>query len=1437
MPRNYDTTGKLVGNTPENLTGATPANRVGGYLPGTAQPTGTKFMAYGESGTSDAFNRAFAGVSAQNDLQQMTLSQPNVVPCTFDYTILNAAAGPGLGLDMSAAGGATIDIDTSAAGVMYAYIGMVKDLTLHGMPFNVSHNPAHAVRANARVRQVFDTVTYDAAPMFAAASTVSTTLALPTEVAPLANLQSSLAAAGSTFNRDSISGVTWANYHALPGAFIRVSDVLNRGWYQIASIDAAGTTATLMKNAAKRIPAGTFVDGGAPAWTGHLGTLFTTPGGQGFYVFDVDTANGWVYVHTFTGPNWAAGSVNDIYALTDGLVLTNAASGDSFAVDFTGRAIEDVGEPLVMDTGAGTGTYDIYCPPGFVPMGTSGTHACTIDFTAALDNAGGATDRYFLNIGIHAPTEDIYNSLTASGLALRAPAMQHLNARSDLAEISQRSGAGDLKVRVTNHSADAYNVPQIAVYEESTAVPMMWVSDTGWIYNGNASADESVAPYDAYLSTAVSVQKNIIMGQLQNEGVNSARLLNQGRMTFTGNNINFLEDVWLSTAGLTHKVAAASPVLTAGVDYTIAASKTFFVYYEASSRDIKAHFDASNITFSDYYAAGAAPYPTGGDVILGWFTTDAGSNVTSIGSSKAVARIDSVLPITVGTDGEANFSGWNSAVAFVRQYNVFLANSGVTSDFNFKYELRAISDTTVVTEIDLTDLDVDLVIDGGSHTHTWTPGGAARSFFKVENDVANVTIRNFDVFSSWAGNNGFAFLRVTPPGAGGGTLERIHIQSVREVGSSVSDHFYYQDGVGTTLVKKLHIEDVYWTSALTGIHVSGAAGTHYLGEYVIENFFFVAGDTAAAYGIYIHLVADALTQNTPLARREITGCHLRLDSNPAGGGDEFDYGILVGGPTADHTVIRDCSVYDYKIDGITLGAPNCSVSGKTLVDHTGGGTVSTGRAISVNATGCVVDGATVAGHNGALACIYLTSAGNSKILNTRVDQSSGSVGTIGVYVDGSVGCEVRGCTFVGRVGDAAEQAILANSSGTVVTSNTVTGWEAAGFGVIALTSATADYVVISNNSVDGTCNGPALSVTAAVDGLLATGNTFLPAEGNGITLANVGVANARISDNHISCAQDTGEALSVGAAVATLSITGNRFLNTNGTQTSNVVELDGAFVTFSGNHIEANGVSASALNMDAATLRAVISGNMFLNLASPQTVDLVTLDGTDVTFANNHLEVNGASNATSALGVAAAATRAKIRGNSFANLDNTHTAEVVRLDGGYTTFSDNSIDAPGVGGGGPPTTVALAVDQSATNTVICNNTIVSSHAVPLDPVVRLDGQVGVFSGNYVEGQSHDQSIVDVDTTGQEWAITGNTIVCTEQAAGANVPCLYAGGAQGTISGNVLSGLYDTVGREMLRVGGTKYVIIGNCFENNAGGQLYADAGGSSIYVAGSNVST
>jgi hypothetical protein len=1037
MPKTYKTTGALIGNTPYDLTNDSPSNRVGGLLPGTAQPTGTKFISYGESGTSTAFNRAFNGLSAQSDLQQMVNSFYNAIPCTFDHTLIP-------GLDLSAGADATIDIQTLAGGIgpMYAQVGPFLDQVM-GNPFCISHGATHPNRAGARVRQQLANVIYQGAAYYDAAFAVKTAAATyPVEIAPLCAISARSPGIGSTcFDRDGIvPGVTLSSLYVYPGAFVEISGPINPGWYQVIDVVDSDRKAILMNTAAKRIPVDTWVPS---PWivTPYGGHLFTTPGGQGFYVYDYDDTNGYLYVHPWTGAPRTVGAVNDVHTLADGDVLTNAASLESCAVDLSGgRTIQDVGAPLVFDTTVAVGAtrFDFYAPPGFVPIGTPAPNTVLIDYGAFPLDGGVATDLYTLNIGIHAGTESINRSFFEAGFALHpTPQTEVLNARANLGEISQPGANNDRKVRVTAHDADTAIIPQVSVFTNAGAL-VHWVNSEGWIYNDTAGASEAVAPFDAYKSRSVSVQRNIIGGQAITEAEHTGRLLNDPVWTTPGASqlVNATADFYIATAGEIVEIAAASPLLT-GPPWN--AGTTYFIYYDVATGTVLATDTPAAILFSDFPdPAAAQAYPVGGDVLLGWFTTGGGGVVLEVHPTAKFAKGEVKLPLTVGSGLDSNFTNISEAIAFVTQQATFVTAGGsATEDFNFQATIRLTSDITVTAATGITALDT-LVIDGDGHTLIWAPA-AVTDVFNVDGDATYLEVKNLVVDHDDSTAAGHAFLQANPATAHC-TVNKLVFKNITYTATSgYPAHFLQIDSGGNNIsMELLEIKDVNWESTAHSINIDGVtAGNVNLGAWDIDNFRFYARANAVTQAAINIRLDNALAATYSKALRKIQNCHLHCESTVAG--DAFGYGVYIAGAHADHAKILSTHIYDAAASPIYSDAPYFLVGQGCYIDNSACTVVPAGPAISINEVDASVRSTQIVDYDG-VNYVSFAAAASRGVIGPEVNVTAATKTPTGPgFLVGSDKSTVKECTFTSSmVNDGAVAAF--GVDGGMCFDVMVTGW-------------------------------------------------------------------------------------------------------------------------------------------------------------------------------------------------------------------------------------------------------------------------------------------------------------------------------------------------------------------------------------------------------------
>jgi len=1083
-------------------------------------------------------------------MHQMINSFYNAVPCTFDSTILS-------GLDLTGGAAANLDIATAVGatiGPLYVNVGLFLDQVM-GQPFSVTHGPAHTYRAGAKVRQQLAAagVTYDAGAMFNANSTLTLALTQPTEVAPLAHLFGTLSpgAGANVFERDGISGLgAFSAMDVYPGAYVKISGTVNPGWYQIVEIDGTGRKAVLMKTAAKKIPIDTFVP--AP-WVGgpYTGHVFQTAAGQYFYVFDYDydagSGEGYLWVHPWTGVPWTTGQVNNIYALADNDVLTNAASGETCQVDFTARAIEDVGEPIVFDTSvaaASTG-FDFYCPPGFVPIGTAG-HTVAVNFAAALDG-GAATDLYRLNIGVHAATEDMYRYLSESAFAVSStPQMEHLNARASLGEISQPGTNSDKKVRVTAHNADLWDEPQVAVYNASGA-PVAWTNEDGWTYNAVApAATEKVAPFDAYRSASVSIQRNIIEQQTGNELTNAGRLLSDPGFSTPGASpdIDAANDFFVSTAGVTAQISAASPLITSGGGWA-GLNTTYFLYYVAATGAVAATDTPANILFSDLGdPAGASPYPVGGDVLLGWFTT-AGGNVLDVQPARVFGKFDHALALTVGSGESANFSTIESAVGFVQNLLTFVTAGGTgDSDYNFEATIRLTSSVVVTAATTITQLD-SLVIDGDGHTLTWAPTGVT-DIFIVDGDVTSLTLKNVVIAHDDTASAGHAAILMSPLTAHSTTAQLILENITFAAVSGYPAHLLQiTSGGNNQNLGRLEVTNVSWESTEHGINIDGVtAGVVGLGSWDINDFRFRARANAATQAAINIRLDDAIATTYSKAFRKVRNCHLHCESTVAG--DAFGYGVYLTGAHADHAQVLSTHIYDVAVTAVYGDVEYLVVGDGCEINNTACTIVGPiGPAIYSNQPYPRIKDVAITDYDGTAFCILTPQAdygivgpGIHNVAATKTPSGNG-------FQIGGEKCVVKESTFSSLIANGGS-AIAFTADGGKCLNNTIQDWDfAVGMLISFVGASNADPMLISGNTIEGSTCSAALFCTADSTNVTITNNSVQVAAGFCFsTFALVAPATHRywtMTGNTFETA-DAG-CVSLGTNIAWSSFTGNVFIS------------------------------------------------------------------------------------------------------------------------------------------------------------------------------------------------------------------------------------------------------------------------------------------------------
>jgi len=1431
MPKNYDTSGKLVGNVPYDLTSTTPANRSGGISPGVAQPDGTKLMAFGEGGNATSFNRAFLGISRQSDLQQMIHSWEDIIPCSISDDLIT-------GLDMSLGASANVVISTLETGSIYGLVPQVQYMFAGlynrrlGTPVALQHNVAASAREGQLMEQeALSNIVVGGSNFWP--DTVTEDDDIPTKIAAPVQLGQTGVLTGTTlFERDGLVGINWYTLNCLVGAYVQITGPINPGWYQVIEITDGGLKAVLAKTAVKTVP----VDGWSGAnWANTEGYRIqdvdpagAPPANPGkfFYVISNDQVNDLLHLYPFTGSRWvgAIGQVGDIHALVNNATLY--ASDDNLIfcdVDLSGtNTVEDVGEPLVLDTSLTSGTQvTVYCPPGFVPLGTT----VTVDLLFANPIGGFGQDIFNLLCGLYAPTEDAHRTLQEVGYALPNThgRMEAILGEARLNTISTgNSTSGDRKIRVVAHSADAWHEEQIAVYNSATpGVVTGWINQEGWWYNAPApGSSENVAPFAGYKSLSVSVQRNIIEQQALNELSHTGRLLTDPGFSTAGgvHAVDAANDFWVTSAGAATKVSGAAGIVDSGPAWTI--DTTYFIYYVGATGAIAAIDAPGSITFSDLAdPAGATPYGSGGgDVLIGWFTTTGGGDVLEVESAWRHSKSESQLSLTVGTGTGCNFETFNEAVGFIKSLGAWItAGGGSIADFSFKCEIRMATDMTVTEEIELTGIPYPTKIDGDGRTLTWTPA-AAQSLFRTAGNAADLEICNMKVTSTWAVFTGDSFLECTTAAAPT-TLNKVYLHDIEATGASNPLHFFYSLGAGTKTLKYLHIENVTWLSDEAGIDITDVVGTHYIGEYHIENFNFTAGTTAAEYGIFIKIGDDAAGQGEAVARREIVGCTFTLNTNPGGPGDVFDYGIYIDSAYANNTLIKQCRFYEADVVACWLDAPGCKMEDCYAITTTG---TPGGGFVYLADVGCVMDGCEVVAQSGAAAAVVVTAA-DCIVSNSRFDFSAGSVGRFGVDLNAvtSVRGKVLDCVFLGKAADLSAQAINISGLDSEVRGNSFEDWDATGAGgIIGASSAGAAGFLIADNVVKGSSKGRGIAVSAAISPGSIIGNKIIVIDGDGINLANAATSAIHIIDNYVVCSTAVGSsALFVGAGVNRCNIVGNTFAHTAAGQTAPTVDLDGANMTFTNNRVTGTGVAGVTLFMNNAMLGANVSSNVILNANAGQTADTVTYSGGSGVFSGNRVEAGGV--AAVAFACTGAAAGSRITGNTFMNTNAGQTAATVTLDGNFGTFSGNYAEAVGRAAS------AVAVAATAANNVLANNNCLNLDPAQTSATVSVEGTFTTVTGNDIVCSFEAAGALYTLIAASHTVITGNNLICTDLGGAPYLrSVLEIQGDQTTVTGNIVYGKHPgtAVTDSMIAVGfdARDCIVMSNVIDANGAAGVLVD---------------
>lgn len=729
-----DTLGTLMGNTPSAaLDTVTPANKHGGLYPGQSQPTGSRLLALGEPGIAERFNRALGAVQQGVDTVVGTFSSDTVIARRF--TTAEIAA-------LTAVNAASVTISTIAAPFdpCYLYVGLNADQM--GIPIAFAYAAdAVARRQGQLVYASISDIDNGGATSYlatnaliaeAARDHLPDTLTTPVAIGTVAG--GSFAA--QLFYRDGIRLTTsWRStpVFALRGAYLRVGGTLNAGWWRIIDFSDDGYTAIVNKTAAKKIFVDTTSGSGLAAWTAIEGQQFIGPSGQIFYLMDtVDLGGGLgvLYVYPFSGTTRNGYPINDVRSLALGDTLSDVVTAGAITIDVVaaGTVYEETDESILLDIGASTGpsTIDVFCPPGFVPLGC-GVNV-TVDFSENLPYVAppGGEDLTMYGAVLMQPDDKLRSGgIDDSDTYSTQQETLHPAYLSLMFENLSRVGTnGDRKLRVVTHVSDS-SVYQISVVDTATGAVVFGVDETG-----NFVSTAGAAPFDFFRSASLIWVENMSMGQAIDMNRHTPMLYTDPAFArVVGPETIDYTTLAFSTAGQYYVLSGAGKTIAPGAGW---GTTTWFIYFDASVGSADPHSDilltttpAVDINPQDI-PGGANDYPTGSDVLLGVVTTSAGA-IVSITPALKVAGLEATLPITVGGDA-ANFDDLQDAFDFI-------AAVYTLDQFPYPAEIQIVRPLTVTGNYTLnlgapTGYDLGVKIIGATRgpAINWAPAGAGALF-------------------------------------------------------------------------------------------------------------------------------------------------------------------------------------------------------------------------------------------------------------------------------------------------------------------------------------------------------------------------------------------------------------------------------------------------------------------------------------------------------------------------------------------------------------------------------------------------------------------------------------------------------------------------------------------------------------------------------------
>lgn len=702
-----DTLGTLFGNAPSDaLDVVTPTNKHGGLYPGQAQPTGTRMMGFGEPGTAERFNRALAAVQKNVDSLVGHFSSDEVAVRRFTKSEIAA---------LTAVNAGSVAISTIAAPFDKCYLYVGPNADQMGVPIGFAYGAdAVARREGQPVYATISDIDNGGVTSYLATNTLAEALRdhLPDMLTtPIAI---GTVAAGSfasqLFYRDGVRlTATWKSVHALRGAYLKIGGNLNAGWWRIIDFSDDGYTAIVNKTATKKIFVDTTSGSGLAAWTATKGVQFTGPSNQVYYLMDTEDLGGGLgilHVYPFSGTTRNGYPINDVrsLALSDTLTSTEAVP-ITIDVVAAGTVYEETDESILLDIGASSGpsTLDVYCPPGFVPLGC-GVNV-TVDFSENLPYAGaGAGEDLVMYGAVLMQPDDKMRSGGMDDSDIYATQQESLHPAylGLMFDILSRAGTnGDRKLRVVTHINDASEY-QISVVDTATGSVVFGVYETGQIMDGLAAA-----PFNFYRSEEVSLLANISMGQAIEQVVHTPALLNDpGFSRNVGPETISYNDIHLRTAGQ-YEIIPAGTIANPGWG----ATTTYYIYYDASAQAMVYSTTASDVK-SPGLAGSGDDYPTGGDVLLAKMVTDGASAIDTLTTARRIRGIEDRIYVTVG--GKGDFDTISDAVAYLREIATTTVIDAPTPFIIRLLEKQTITSTqSLIFPQTVGGWDTPIIIEGG----------------------------------------------------------------------------------------------------------------------------------------------------------------------------------------------------------------------------------------------------------------------------------------------------------------------------------------------------------------------------------------------------------------------------------------------------------------------------------------------------------------------------------------------------------------------------------------------------------------------------------------------------------------------------------------------------------------------------------------------------